>query len=459
MAKKKVKKIVHSFDTPEKAIKERARKLPINECLISNNWHKLKMAEVIISRKHANGNITYGVFLTDLYCTGLRDTFYSFNISQQNYEAMLQRMNKNVSLIPCSYQLAHNIIYGSIEYAEQFGFYPEKNFAITEYILEEDNEDIPLMDINFGYKGKPTILLLQDNSSENDINTLRKNAGEGNYYLFNISQSSMHSDPENAMFEDSNISLDNFLKNSPKDNFSEGYFIDFVKNSFNKKLIKNKELQEKNKLTYYINDLLGFQVTKEEGLIKLKDPDTKDKYFEFYDAINDQKTRKVKKYIPEIEEYYNSHKDIPEFAALLLKCYNELNDTEKFEQLIQDSLTRYPEDFSTRSIALDYFLAKNEYDKVLELFNHSYTLKDYVKEKKSVNLTEARLFHLAYFYYFLEKENIVQAEEYLKVLSMYQNDEKAIKKIILKLTLAKMFFISEREQIEQNLPKYILELL
>lgn len=456
--KKKAKRPVQSFDTPEKAIKERARKLPLYECLISNNWQKLKMAEIVIARKHSNGNITYGVYLVDLYCTGIRDTFYSFNITQKNYEDMLKRMGNNIDFVPCSYNLAHNIIFGSVEFAEHFGFEPETNFSVTEYILEEDNDNIPLLDIHFGYKGKPTILLFKDNDSEADINTLRSNAGEGNYTVLNIEENSMHSDPENAMFEEPNISLDEFLRNCSKVNFNEAYFLEFVNGAFNKKIMENEDLQQKNKLTCYVNDLIGFPLTKEEGLVKIQDEEVRIRYFEFYESVNDQKSRKVKKLIPEIEKYFEAHKEIPELAALLLKCYDEINENSKFETLIEESIKNYPNDFSTRSIALDYFLAKDDYNAVIKLFNNCFTIDDYTKGN-AVNISEAKLFHLSYYYYFIEKQNLAQAEEYLKVLSMYQKDEKTTRKFMMKLTLAKMFFIDERAQVESNLPKDVLELL
>jgi hypothetical protein len=457
--KKKAKKPIQSLDTPEKAIKERARKLPLHECLISSNWHKLKMAEIVISRKHSNGNITYGVFLVDLYCTGLRDTFYNFNVSQKSYDEMLNRMNHNVKLAPCSYTLAHNIIYGGIEFADNYGFEPNKDIAVTEFILEEDDDNIPLIVIKFGYKGKPAILLIKDNNSEDDISTLRKNAGEGNYTILDIEQNVMHSDPENGMFEETNISLDDFLTHSNKNDFNESAFIEYVRGAFNKKLKETEELQQKNHLNYYVNDLIGSDVRKEEGLVRIENEEIRTKYFEFYELVNEQKTRRVKKVIPEIEEYYTANKEIPEIAALLLKCYRDIKDNTKFENLIEESIKIYPSDFSTRSVALDYYLAKDDYNAVLKLFNNTFTLQEYTKDGKPVNLSEARLFHLAYYYYFLEKQNIVQAEEYLRALSVYQTDDKAIKNFLLKLTLAKMFFIDDREKVESNLPKEVLDLL
>ena len=92
-----------------------------------------------------------------------------------------------LSLVPCDYQLAHNIIYGAVEYADEFHIKPRTSFKIMQMILEEDDDNIPLMDIKFGRNGKPCLVgELDDPKIQYYLQRLRTYAGEGNFEFVEI---------------------------------------------------------------------------------------------------------------------------------------------------------------------------------------------------------------------------------------------------------------------------------
>lgn len=155
MAKKKTGKIIQML-SPENYIRQRGRSLPIHECLITENWNEDKKASVIISRKHSNGNYTMGFYLVDLGCLGIKDALFKFNINEIEYQEFLEQMNNQTELEQISYTLAHNIIFAALEYADELGFKPVKDFTQTmQYFLEEDNDEVELIEIECGYNGKP----------------------------------------------------------------------------------------------------------------------------------------------------------------------------------------------------------------------------------------------------------------------------------------------------------------
>lgn len=43
-------------------------------------------------------------------------------------------------------------------FAEEFGIKPDKSFALTQYILEEDTEEIPLIEYKYGRGGRPHLV-------------------------------------------------------------------------------------------------------------------------------------------------------------------------------------------------------------------------------------------------------------------------------------------------------------
>ena len=65
-------KIISMPTTVEAQIRTRARSLPIDRCFVSSDWEESKSANVIVTRKHVNGNITYGIYLVDLLLLGVQ---------------------------------------------------------------------------------------------------------------------------------------------------------------------------------------------------------------------------------------------------------------------------------------------------------------------------------------------------------------------------------------------------
>ncbi len=155
--KKKPTKIIHLPQSTEAMIRTRARNLEIGKCYVNSNWSEIAEATILISRKHKQGGTTFGIYLVDLAMKGITDTFYNFNMSALEYASFLQDFTSKGEIVEADYVLVHNIIYGAIEFGEENGFKPHKDFSVSQYILEEDTDDIPLMEIEFGIDGKATI--------------------------------------------------------------------------------------------------------------------------------------------------------------------------------------------------------------------------------------------------------------------------------------------------------------
>ena len=175
--------------SPAKYILSRARLLPLGSCLINKNWQEWGMAVIVVSRIHSNKNITYAMFVVDLNCLGVKDSFWKFNQHPLDFktfiEKKIRKSGDEVPIIETNYPLVHNIIFGAVEFAENFGFYPHKDFELSKYILDEDDEKIDLLDIEFGYKSKPFFISNPDNSAEAQrvMAHLDKRLGREHYYF------------------------------------------------------------------------------------------------------------------------------------------------------------------------------------------------------------------------------------------------------------------------------------
>jgi len=172
------------FLTPENYIRQKSKTLPIAECLVNSDWDKNKMCQVVVIRKHITGYATACFYLVDLSLLGVKNTMFKFNAPIEEIKKILE---KNAApLIEISYELAHNIIFASVEYAQEYGFKPHRDFTSTTiHFLEEDNDNVPLIEITCGgTNGKPcyTNTGFDSPAREREILAqLERTAGEGNY--------------------------------------------------------------------------------------------------------------------------------------------------------------------------------------------------------------------------------------------------------------------------------------
>lgn len=184
MDTKKERKIVEML-SPENFIRKEARTLSIYECWVNSDWNESKMVQVVISRKQNNGNISMCIYLVDLMCLGIKDTYYLYNLTESKYKEHIYSITEKIVFKKCKYSLIHNIIFAGVNFAGKYGFHPVKDFTtITKYMLEEDNDNIESIQIECGENGKP---LYMRGPYENEVKAkqivdqLEERAGTGNY--------------------------------------------------------------------------------------------------------------------------------------------------------------------------------------------------------------------------------------------------------------------------------------
>lgn len=83
---------------------------------------------------------------------GQQFLFYRLRMDDWEFDEFLD--DRRDTFRECSYEEAHNRVWGSIAYAEEAGIRPDKSFLLTQYMLEEDTDDIPLIEYEYGKDGK-----------------------------------------------------------------------------------------------------------------------------------------------------------------------------------------------------------------------------------------------------------------------------------------------------------------
>ena len=152
--------------------------------MINLSWREAGLATILLSRKQPDGNILFGVYLVDIFCLGLKNTYCNANFALPKYEQEVRdSISRNETLTDCPIPLAHHIIYGAIDYASKLGFRPQRDFRLSRYILEKQSRFEESVEVEFGKDGKPFYIVGPDDNAELIIRKLERRVGEGNFHF------------------------------------------------------------------------------------------------------------------------------------------------------------------------------------------------------------------------------------------------------------------------------------
>jgi len=254
--------------SPENYIRKKARSLPIHECWITENWEDSGMANIVVSRSHTNGNITFCFYLVDLLCLGVKDSSYKFNVTETEFRDFIERMAERMPVEIIDYVLAHNIILSAVEFAEEYGFKPHKDFtSVTEFMLEEDNDDIELIEIECGRNGKP-LYVQGPYDSEATANKIMKQlehlAGQGNFDFIQEVGSDFDDEFEDDLEDNDDWNEDDDLDADDDDDWEEVKSNQLGNEMF--PLFSHEEIEKSNKiiaeLAPRLNDLKSKEIKR-----------------------------------------------------------------------------------------------------------------------------------------------------------------------------------------------------
>jgi hypothetical protein len=159
-----------------------ARSYPIEGCWTQKDWKKHGLAVIVIARRQPDGNLVFGTYLVDYYCLGLKNTYCKSDVPpgpfRRDHLPKTFDPDRPMNISPA---LAHEIIYGGIDYAAQFGFKPHPDFRLSQYVLDPADLHPRTGAVEFGYKGKPFFIQGPDDDPDTIMRQLIRTAGEGNF--------------------------------------------------------------------------------------------------------------------------------------------------------------------------------------------------------------------------------------------------------------------------------------
>lgn len=182
MAKKKQQK--QTFLSPAQYLKEKARSLEIGKCYVTAGIWDDGLGHVFVTRKHKGGKLSLAGFLVDVGCLGVKDSYVELRLEPEMVRERFAYIEDSIGpLKEINYNEAHNIIYGAVEFAEEAGISPDKSFVTSRLFLDEDTENIPLIEYEFGKDGKHFFVAKNAREVDKYLPILRRNLGDNFRYI------------------------------------------------------------------------------------------------------------------------------------------------------------------------------------------------------------------------------------------------------------------------------------
>jgi hypothetical protein len=135
---------------------QHTREYPILGCWVMSGWKKAGLTPVVVARQPGPDRVIFAVCLVDRYCLGVKDAYTVTDWSQTKFMRELPHMCAGAPE-KCSVELAHEIIYGGLEYAQRYGFQPHRDFTVKmcDQVLDSPEAHPRINHVKFGHKGKP----------------------------------------------------------------------------------------------------------------------------------------------------------------------------------------------------------------------------------------------------------------------------------------------------------------
>lgn len=424
--------------SPEKYIRSKARLLPLGKCFINESWYDMGKGSLIISRNHPDGKVTCGFYLVDLFCLGIKDSFYLYNISVKEFENVLDEMCEKEDLLEIEYPLAHNIIYRSMDFADLYAFKPHNSFQLTKFILEDDTDKVEFINVPFGIDNKPAVVVSEDDPKLETINHLKKLVGENNFIVMDESEFESEESLIERHFED-NISSDD--ENVSHNGFDiegveeESLLGDYQSYSENDLLKEVDELDEEDTA-----DAIG---PIHELFVRLHDADNFETLYEKHSqafdevlVVNDFNYPGLN-YLPEnqLEHFYElveltekNPEDAliaikkaldsfphPVYEHLMVSAYGYIGMHEEATDLLKKAMNKYSNDFMLR-VGYGFILLMNDQFDSLKIFMSGFDLKKIVTDRKVFHIMEIGRFLCLVCSYYALTNQLLMATVYQKIL-------------------------------------------
>ncbi len=166
---------------PALTVIQQAHGSPLLGCWSQPGWDQSGLAVVVVARRQPDGLVVFGTFLVDYYCLGVKTAYWNVDVPRSQFiNEYLPGMLMGEPL-EISSDLAHELIYGSIEFAARWGFRPDADFKLAQQVLDPPEAHARSGQVQFGKDGKPFYVSGPHDNVKAIMRQLTRTAGEDNF--------------------------------------------------------------------------------------------------------------------------------------------------------------------------------------------------------------------------------------------------------------------------------------
>ena len=136
------------------------------EAWITQKWQDKGIANLIVTRTRDDGRTDLGCFTVDLGCLGAKDAFLCEDVSNSEFQEILDQHIPTESRERIHPSCAKLLIEKAVAYAEGLGFLPGGEFKKARKALSGIDSEACDLDITFGKAGKPFFIAGPKDSKE-----------------------------------------------------------------------------------------------------------------------------------------------------------------------------------------------------------------------------------------------------------------------------------------------------
>jgi hypothetical protein len=170
-----------------------ARNSPVKRCFVRKNIFSEGIGTAIVSRQMPNGHLGVGVYLLDVWCLGVKNTYFSI-LSENEFLDRIKHIEVNEPLGTLHPSCARKIIEQCVEYSDKLGFKPHNDYKISRQLLMDLDPNVCPNQYSFGKDEKPFFISgpnENQNQSKKIVEKLIRNCGKGNFgYIVSSSDES-----------------------------------------------------------------------------------------------------------------------------------------------------------------------------------------------------------------------------------------------------------------------------
>ena len=136
------------------------------EAYIKKDWQDSGQAYVVAVRLRDNGVVELSALLLDTWCLGVKDAVFVDDYTEGEYRDALKNHLPDDDRQPIHPAYAKKLIEGAVEYAQQFGFAPHRDYKKTRRVFNGVDAAACTEDFIFGKNGKPMFIAGESDTPE-----------------------------------------------------------------------------------------------------------------------------------------------------------------------------------------------------------------------------------------------------------------------------------------------------